>query len=121
MSSNAQIDSARNNMIGPKDAYLSATTYESEKMPVSRTASNASSVEARSSDLRQWSAVFDRMQDKRLEQQRYVVSGQKHDEISTNALGAKLERALDRRLSGQDAVFTRRPSALSEKSVRAAA
>ena len=113
MSNNAPIDSARNTMIIPsKDAY-------NEKMPVSRATSNASSIDARSADLRQWSAVFDRMEDQRFEKQRYVVSGRKNDEIATNALGAKLERALGRRMSGQDAIFTRRHgSDLPKKSMQ---
>ncbi len=46
------------------------------------------------------------MPDKRLEQQRYVMSGNKTDEVSKLALGAKVERALARRMTGQDAVFT---------------
>lgn len=66
-------------------------------------------------EIKSWSAGFERMQDKRLEKQRYVMSGKKGDEISTNALGAKLERALGRRMVSQDAVFTRRPSGLPEK------
>ena len=48
------------------------------------------------------------MQDVRLEKQRYVMSGKKGDEVSLTALGAKVERALGRRMTGQDAVFTPR-------------
>lgn len=46
------------------------------------------------------------MQDARLQKQRYEMSGKKDDEISITALGAKVERALGRRMTGQDAVFT---------------
>ena len=38
--------------------------------------------------------------------QRYVMSGNKSEEVSKLALGAKVERALARRMTGQDATFT---------------
>jgi hypothetical protein len=50
-----------------------------------------------------------------LQQQRYIVSSDKNEHMSKLALGAKLDRALGRRLTGQDAVFTRTPGKLSEK------
>jgi hypothetical protein len=46
------------------------------------------------------------MQDERLDKQRYVMSGNKSEEVSKLALGAKVERALARRMVGQDAVFS---------------
>ena len=45
------------------------------------------------------------MQDERLDKQRYVMSGNKSEEVSKLALGAKVERALARRMVGQDASF----------------
>lgn len=45
------------------------------------------------------------MEDKRLQQQRYIVSTEKNENMSKLALGAKLERALGRRMTGQDAIF----------------
>jgi hypothetical protein len=48
-----------------------------------------------------------RLDQPKLQKQRYVVSEGKKEEISKLALGAKLERALGRRMSSQDAVFTR--------------
>lgn len=47
-----------------------------------------------------------RMEDVRLQSQRFTVSEGKQEEMSRLALGAKLERALSRRMTGQDAVFT---------------
>ncbi|TKX27381.1 hypothetical protein C1H76_0218 [Elsinoe australis] len=109
-SSNSQpIDSARNTMI---------KTQDNEK--VNRSPSTASSTNARSAELQSWAATFERMSDQRLEKQRFVPSVKKDDEISTNALGAKLERALGRRMSGQDAIFKRKDS-LNEKAVEIAA
>lgn len=86
----------------------------SQEKSITRTVSVASSAtDARSADIKQWADGFDRLADRRLEEQRFVPSGQKTDEISTNALGAKLERALERRMSGQDAEL--KTTALNEK------
>ncbi|KAL1311724.1 hypothetical protein AAFC00_001821 [Neodothiora populina] len=85
--------------------------YDSEKIacmdPVAST-TTLGSTDPRTQDLKTWSAGFERMQDERLEKQRYVMSGKKGDEVSLTALGAKVERALGRRMTGQDAVFTPR-------------
>ena len=61
---------------------------------------------------------LDRMENKALADQRVVLSEEKVDNMSKLALGAKLERALGRRMSSQDAVMrTRKPSVarMSEK------
>jgi len=56
------------------------------------------------------------MENKALTQQRVVLSEEKVANMSKLALGAKLDRALGRRMSGQDAVMrTRKPSILNEK------
>ncbi|KAF2225192.1 hypothetical protein BDZ85DRAFT_280386 [Elsinoe ampelina] len=104
--SSQPVDSARNTMIKIEDK-------------VARSPSTASSQDARSAELKSWAATFERMSDQRLEKQRFVPSDKKDDEISTNALGAKLERALGRRMSGQDAVFKSR--VMNEKAVEIAA
>ena len=56
---------------------------------------------------------LDRMENKRLQQQRYVPSREKSESLSQLALQAKLERALGRRMTGQDAVL--RPKVVLEK------
>lgn len=61
---------------------------------------------------------LDRMENKALSQQRVVLSEEKVDNLNKLALGAKLERALDRRMSSQDAVMRKRvpkTNVLSEK------
>jgi hypothetical protein len=55
------------------------------------------------------------MQDERLDKQRYVMSGNKSDEVSKLALGAKVERALARRMVGQDASFSVKKGLDAEK------
>ena len=67
----------------------------------------------KTADIKSWSAGFERMQDARLEKQRYVMSGNKSEEVSKLALGAKLERALGRRMTGQDATFSQRKKSIT--------
>ncbi|MCJ1254706.1 hypothetical protein MMC24_002522 [Lignoscripta atroalba] len=64
-------------------------------------------------DLKEWTQGFERLESKRLQQQRYQPTPEKRDYLSKLALGAKVERALGRRMTSQDAVL--RPKALSEK------
>ena len=60
---------------------------------------------------------LDRMENKALAQQRVALSEEKTANLATLALGAKLERALDRRMTSQDAVMRpRKPTiVISEK------
>ena len=54
---------------------------------------------------------LDRLENKHLQQQRFVPSLKKTDELSKLSLGAKVERALERRMSNQDAVLrVKRPA-----------
>jgi hypothetical protein len=56
-------------------------------------------------DMSALHATLARLEEPRLASQRYVPSDDKRDEIGALALGAKLEKALARRMSGQDAVM----------------
>jgi len=47
---------------------------------------------------------FGRLEVASLDRQRFVPSESKVEDMSTRAIGAKLEKALDRRLSKQDAL-----------------
>ncbi|KAH6889688.1 hypothetical protein B0T10DRAFT_528938 [Thelonectria olida] len=67
-------------------------------------------------EIRDIATGLDRMENKALTSQRVVLTDEKSDTMSKLALGAKLERALDRRMSGQDAVMRPRgKSLLNEK------
>ena len=79
--------------------------------------SGASTADPKSQDIKTWNAGFDRTEDKRLVQQRYIPSDNKTADMSKLALGAKVQRALDRRMSSQDAVFTNK--SFNEKKVSA--
>jgi hypothetical protein len=52
---------------------------------------------------------LDRMENKALSSQRVALSDEKIDNMHKLALGAKLDRALERRMSSQDAVMRPRP------------
>lgn len=53
---------------------------------------------------------LDRMENKALQQQRVILNEEKTTVFQKLALGAKLDRALDRRMTGQDAVMRSRDS-----------
>jgi formyltetrahydrofolate synthetase len=54
-------------------------------------------------EIRDIATGLDRMENKALSQQRFEITEEKSDNMSKLALGAKLERALERRMSSQDA------------------
>lgn len=64
-------------------------------------------------EIRDIALSLDRMENKALTSQRVMLSDEKMDKLSKLALGAKLERALDRRMSSQDAVMRPRPKSVS--------
>ena len=65
-------------------------------------------------EIKELSEGLDRLENKPLQQQRFNPSTEKSDTLSKLALGAKVERALGRRMSSQDAVM-KKPQPLSEK------
>merc|ERR1712072_1062517 len=75
----------------------------------------SSTTDPKAQDIKSWSSAFARMQDERLDKQRYEMSGNKSEEVSKLALGAKVERALARRMTGQDAQFTSKKTIDQEK------
>lgn len=64
-------------------------------------------------EIKELTDGLNRLENKPLQQQRYVPSAEKTDDMSKLSLGAKVERALGRRMTGQDAVMKQKP--LSEK------
>ncbi|KAK2069452.1 hypothetical protein P8C59_004034 [Phyllachora maydis] len=68
-------------------------------------AATAPTADGASAALREIEKGLDRMENKALAQQRVVLTEEKTVNLQKLALGAKLERALDRRLTGQDAVM----------------
>jgi hypothetical protein len=55
-----------------------------------------------------------KLENKKLATQRFVPTKEKSEHLSSLALGAKLERALGRRMGGQDAVMRERKKTVTE-------
>lgn len=71
-------------------------------------------------EIKQYSDGVERLENKPLQRQRFVPTEEKADNLNKLALGAKVERALGRRMTGQDAVM-RRPVLSEKKAVEEAA
>ncbi|CBX95100.1 hypothetical protein LEMA_P115150.1 [Plenodomus lingam JN3] len=97
--------------------YSAAPTLAPSVAPSHLSEASSTSGDPKAQDIKSWNAGFERLEDKRLVQQRYMLTNEKTDDMSKLALGAKLDRALSRRMSGQDAVF--RPKGMSEKKIEA--
>lgn len=67
--------------------------------------STVTATDPRMAELKEWTQGFDRLEQKRLQQQRYAPTPEKTDSLSKLALSAKVERALGRRMTDQDAVY----------------
>lgn len=109
-----QTQSAGNRTSTRMSTY-SATPTLTPSIAPSHLSDASTSGDPKSQDIKTWNAGFDRLEDKRLVQQRYIPSDNKTADMSKLALGAKVQRALDRRMSSQDAVFTNK--GLSEKKI----
>jgi hypothetical protein len=68
----------------------------------------APSQESVQQEITQITEGLEKLENKKLASQRFVPSVEKTENLSKLALGAKLERALDRRLGGQDAVMRKK-------------
>lgn len=62
----------------------------------------------RSAEVSKYAKGLDRLEIKRLQDQRYQPSSEKDDTMDKLALAAKVQRAVDRRYSSQDAVHKAR-------------
>jgi hypothetical protein len=102
--------------LAPSIAPSRLSTHSDHLMTSEKTSEKASPL---AQDMSAVHATLARLEEPRLVNQRYVVSEGKKEEISKLALGAKLERALGRRMSSQDASFTKKKDAV--KQVKAAA
>ncbi|KAI9893542.1 MAG: hypothetical protein M1814_006338 [Vezdaea aestivalis] len=89
------------------------STYSTTPSVACSDNTTTSSNDPRLSEIKEFSEGLDRLEVKRLQQQRFEPSLEKTENLSKLALGAKLERALGRRMTGQDAVL--RPKGRGEK------
>jgi len=81
--------------------------------PTMRTNYTSDSVQQEINDI---TDGLDKLENKKLASQRFVPTPSKSDTLSKLALGAKLERALDRRMGGQDAVMRPKKKAVTVES-----
>lgn len=91
-------------------ASVRFSAYSMAAPSLTPTALASDSVQA---EIRDIASGLDRMENKALSSQRVMLSDEKTDRLSQLALGAKLERALERRMSSQDAVMRPRPKSVA--------
>ncbi|KAF2632703.1 hypothetical protein BU25DRAFT_406021 [Macroventuria anomochaeta] len=115
-SSRPMLSSSAGNRASTRMSTYSATPTLTPSIAPSHLSDASTSGDPKSQDIKTWNAGFERLEDKRLVQQRYIPSDNKTADMSKLALGAKVQRALDRRMSSQDAVFTNK--GLNEKNIR---
>lgn len=107
----ASLDSERPIMVPSTRTSVRFSTY-SMSPSVAPTVHTSDSATA---EIRDIERGLDRMENKALAKQRVVLSEEKSDNLNKLALGAKLDRALGRRMHSQDAVMRdRKPSDASE-------
>ncbi|KAL1877574.1 hypothetical protein VTK73DRAFT_8563 [Phialemonium thermophilum] len=104
------LDSERPIMVPSNRTSVRFSTY-SMSPSVAPTVRTTDSVAA---EIRDIEKGLDRMENKALAQQRVVLSEEKSANLSKLALGAKLDRALGRRMHSQDAVMRKRKPAAVE-------
>lgn len=80
------------------------------------TASYLVNGDGRMADIREWTQGLERLENKPLQEQRFIPTNEKSDNLNKLALGAKVERALGRRMTSQDAVM-RKPVPFNEKDI----
>jgi len=78
------------------------STYSSSPSFVS---TSTTSAETGIAEIKQLTQGLDRLENKHLQQQRFIPSQKKMDDLSKISLGAKVEKALGRRMTNQDAVL----------------
>ncbi|KAK0383895.1 hypothetical protein NLU13_7987 [Sarocladium strictum] len=98
----ASVESSRPIMAASARTSVRYSTYSVAAPSFTPTVQSSDSTDG---ELRSIAVGLDRMENKALSSQRVALTEEKTDNMSKLALGAKLERALDRRLSSQDAVM----------------
>lgn len=102
-----------------KRASVRISTYSMalSEAPTEMTFNSFDTTDSRVAEIREYTSCYERLENKCMQEQRYAVSPQKEGDMSKLALEAKVQRALDRRYTSQDAVL--KPKILSEKSIAA--
>lgn len=97
----------------------STTSMATSHSPLTGQQSPAdSSVHEHEHEITHIQTTLSKLSDKKLASQRYMPSQEKTESLSKLALGAKLDRALARRMGSQDAVMRVKDTNLNEKNQR---
>jgi hypothetical protein len=100
--------------LASKRASTSFSTY-SAAPSVANTVKTSLTSDSAHQEIKDIEEGLQKLDNKKLASQRFVPSQEKSESLSKLALGAKLERALGRRMGGQDAVM--RKKVVSEKTM----
>jgi len=102
-----------------KHASMAFSNYRMSTYSEAPTVQTNYSTESAHEELKNITTGFVRMENHKLASQRYVPTQEKVETLEANRMGAKLEKALERRMQGQDAVMRPRKKTnaqeLSEK------
>ena len=101
--------------LASKRASKRFSTYSGTPSEAASVSTISSTGDPRLQDISLLTKGLERLESKRLQQQRYQPTPEKRDNLSKLALGAKVERALGRRMTSQDAVLRTKPRTLNEK------
>ncbi|PFH58346.1 hypothetical protein XA68_13860 [Ophiocordyceps unilateralis] len=105
--------SSRSNRSKTSQALRNSARYSTYSMAASSFAPTVQTSDSAQAEIRDIATGLDRMENKALSSQRVALTDEKTDRLGKLALGAKLERALGRRMSGQDAVMRPRPKSVA--------
>ncbi|KAH6682069.1 hypothetical protein B0J14DRAFT_531093 [Halenospora varia] len=113
----ASLESSRPIMAASVSSKRTSTRFStySTAPSVANTVKTSLSSASAQQEIKDIEEGLDKLENKKLESQRFVPSQEKTENLSKLALGAKLERALGRRMGGQDAVMRDRKKSINEK------
>ncbi|PYH42775.1 uncharacterized protein BP01DRAFT_376036 [Aspergillus saccharolyticus JOP 1030-1] len=115
MARHTSLDSERPIMTQSNRTSKRFSTVSGSHSVASSDLSSLPSGDPRLADFHHLRDGLERLENKPLLKQRFVPTPEKSDNLSKLALGAKVERALDRRMTGQDAIM--REPTMNEKAV----
>jgi hypothetical protein len=99
--------------LASKCASTRFSTYSAAPSVANTVQTTLSSASAQQ-EIKEIEDGLDKLENKKLGAQRFVPTQEKTEHLSKLALGAKLERALGRRMGGQDAVMRDRKKTITD-------
>jgi len=100
--------------LASKRASTRFSTY-SAAPSVANTVKTSLTSDSAQQEIKDIEEGLEKLENKKLTSQRFVLSQERSENLSKLALGAKLERALGRRMGGQDAVMKKKSNVDNEK------